>query len=424
MQQSHQKRFFKLIRLEKALDLMKQSIRNYPILNEEIETIKSLGKVLDEDVFAKCDIPDHDYAAMDGYAVITNNILKASENNPVKLVIKGELYPSDNPTTASIKDHEAIYLACGAPIPRGADAVLKVEQAYKEGKNIIVRNSLEVSRNICLTGEDVKNQELVLSKGHTIRPQDIGLLIAMNKKHVKVVKNIRVSVISVGDELTEPFTKTANKTVNNNAYIVENLIRYLNSEPILMGIAKDSIEDIKQKMETAISNSDIVVTIAGCSVGVKDYVPNVVETLSQSGLIFHGVAVSAGKVSGFGIVKGKPVVMLPGHVGSAVGAFYLLVIPLLNFLKGLGFKDNLPVLKCKIDESIKAKPSIDFLLPVKVYRKNGEYYAKPLFKPISVLKNIADANGYVLLKADNALGKDDEVDVKIYSGLEFDLIED
>lgn len=417
-----QKRFFKLIRLDEAYRLIEEAVQNRLVEVESVETVMSLRRVLAEDVVSDVNLPDHDYAAMDGYAVKTGDIQDAAEDNPARLSVVGELYPPDHPTDASIKEGETMYVACGAPIPKGVDAVLRVEQARREGDAIVVMSRLEQGRNICPIGEDAKEHQLLLSRGHVIRPQDIGLMVALNRRYVKVVRRPRVAVISVGDELTEPFKNVSNKTINNNAYIVSSLVEYFNAEPLLIGIAEDSVEDISRKVTLGLEKADVVLTIAGCSVGLKDYVPDVLDSLGEQGIIFHGVALSAGKVSGFAVVGGKPVVMLPGHVGSAVAAFYLLVMPLLNMLQGLGFRDNLPVVRCVLEGGVKAKPSVDMVLPVKVYRSGGEYRASPLVKPLSVLKNLVDANGYALIPAGSVVDKGASVDVRLYGELEFYVV--
>ncbi len=388
-----------------------------------MKSVRSLRRVLAEDIVSEVYLPDHDFAAMDGYAVRTQIIENASEQDPVELTVTRELYPSDNPTDASIQEFETMYVACGAPIPKGADAVVKVENVRREEGKIIVTSSSGSNRNICRRGEDVKKRELVLPKGRTIRPQDIGLLVALNREEVKVARRPRVAVLSVGDELVEPFKNAPDKIVNNNAYIVSSLVEYFNAEPVLMGIAEDSQQDITRKMISALEKADIIVTIAGCSVGLKDYVPDVIDSLGEPGIVFHGVAISAGKVSGVGVIRGKPVVMLPGHVGSTIATFYLMVVPLINTLSGLGFKDHLPRVRCILDGPVKAKPAIELILPVKVYRRDdgggGQYHAVPLRKPLSVLKNLADANGYALLPAGSVLEEGSSVDVKFFGGLEF-----
>lgn len=419
---SHQKRAFKLISLAEALDRIEQATSNQSIRVETVDTVQSLGRVLAEDIVSELYLPDHDYAAMDGFAVKTEDIQEASESNQIRLVIKGELYPPDHPTNTTIKKGETMYVACGAPIPDGADAVLTVESARQEGATILIQTPLKPNRNICLTGEDVKKQDLVIPKGRIIRPQDIGLLVALNQEKVKVTRKPHVAIISVGDELTEPFQSAPNKIINNNAYIIGSLVKSFNAEPLLMKIAKDNTEDIMQRVNTAVQQADIIITIAGCSVGVKDFVPDAVEKLGgdEGGIIFHGVAVSAGKVSGFGLVQGKPLVMLPGHVGSTVATFYLLVLPLLNSQLGLDYKDDLPVVKCVLDEPIRAgKPGIELVLPVKIYKRNGDYHAIPMRKPLSVLKNLADANGFALLPAGSSMDAGETVNIRLYGGYEF-----
>ena len=425
--QSRQKRFFKLISLEEALSRIEQSTLNRLPEAEAVETVKCLGRVLAEDIVAEVNLPDHNFAAMDGFAVNTKDVKDASERNPVRLTVKGELFPPDHPTDAAIINGETMYVACGAPIPRGADAVLKVENARQETDSVIVvQMPLEPNRNICLIGEDVKKQDLVLPKNRLIRPQDIGLLVALNLETVKVVRKPRVAVISVGEELTQPFKSAPNKIVNNNAYIIASLAEAFKAESLIIGIARDTVEDISQKIAAAAPQADIIVTIAGCSVGARDFVPDAVEKLGgdHGGIIFHGVALSAGKVSGFGLVQGKPLMMLPGHVGSTVAAFCLLVLPLLNRQLGLGFTDRLPVVRCVLDEPVRpGKPGVELVLPMKMYSRGGEYHAVPMRKPLSVLKNLADANGFAMIHAGVSLDAGEGVDVKVYSGLEFYSVE-
>jgi len=419
MSSPQQRRFFKLIHLEEALRLMHEAVQNRPIECENVETVRSLGRVLAENIVSEVDLPNHDYAAMDGYAVRASSVKEASQSNPVRLTVTGELHPPDHPTNRSIADHEAVYVACGAPIPKRADAVLRVEHADKENEEIIVKTPLEQGRNICHIGEDLKRNELVLAKNRLLRPQDIGLLVALNRKYVNVTRRPRVAILSVGDELIEPFKDSQNKTINDHAYIVSSLVEYFGGEPVLIAIARDNVEDISRKITSAMEKADLVITIAGCSVGVRDYVPDAIRILGEPGIVFHGVALSAGKVSGFAVAGSKLIVMLPGHVGSTVAGFYLLVTPLMNMLQGLGFKDSLPTLKCVLDETVRAKRLVDLLLPVKVFRSGAEYHAMPLTKPLSVLKNLVDANGYVIVPANSVLTKGASVDVKLYGALEF-----
>jgi len=416
---SQQRRFFKLIKYQEALSRMQKAIPNRVLEDEKIRSIISLGRVLAEDITAERALPDHDFAAMDGYAVKNQNIQNASVNNPIKLNIKGELFPPDHPTKASITDYEAIYVACGAPIPNGADAVVKVEFTRREKEGIIVMKPIEKYRNIAQIGEEVKKNEIVLSKGRIIRSQDIGLLVALNREFVKVITKPKVAIISIGDELAEPFGTPSNKTVNNNAYIISSLVEYFNAEPIILGIAKDNMDTIKQMVQSGLDKADIVITIAGCSVGLKDYVPDVLEIIGKPGIIFHGVSLSAGKVCGVAVAQEKPIIMLPGHVGSTVATFYLLVTPLIHMQLGLGFSDFLPIIKCILDRKVTAKPSIDLVLPVKVYNQARKYHVIPLKKHLSILKNLVDANGYAFIPAGTEKNKNDIIDVKIFGGLEF-----
>jgi len=420
---SDQRRSFKLIRLEEALRLIEGFLKDKTLGSEVIHSKDSLGRVLAEDIVSDRKLPDYDYAALDGYALRTADIESASEGTQVALKVMGELFPTDHPTEATIGRGEAMYVACGAPIPKGGDVVVRVEEVALRDGEIVVKQPLEPGRNICQEGEDVEAGSLILKRGRVIRPQDIGLLIALNREYIKVVRRPRVAVLSVGDELTEPFKDARDKVVNNNAYIVSGLIEHFNATPIPMGIVGDDVKEIAERLTSALKLADVALTIAGCSVGVRDYVPDAVESLGPPGLIFHGVALSAGKVSGFGAAGCKPIVMLPGHVGSTVAAFYLLTLPILNMLQGLGFNDHLPTVRCMLDDPVKAKPYVDLVLPVKLYRDGGVYHAVPMRKPLTVLKSLADANGYTLIPAGVAVNRGEYVDVKLFGGLEFPMIQ-
>ena len=408
-----------MIKYKEALSKMKKAIPNRTLKEEKIKSVKSLGRVLAENIIAKKALPDHDFAAMDGYAVKTKDIQNASKNNPIELNSIGELYPPDHPTKVSIGEFEATYVACGAPIPSGADAVVKVEFTRRDKEKIIIMKQIEKNRNIAKIGEDIKKNEIVLSKGRIIRPQDIGLLVAMNLEFVSVIKKPKVAIISVGDELSKPFGIPSNKIVNNNAYIISSLVEYFNAEPIIMGIAKDKIDSIEHMIRTSLEKADIIITIAGCSVGLKDYVPDVIKKIGDPGIIFHGISLSAGKGSGVAVVKEKPIIMLPGHVGSTVTTFYLLVTPILNMQLGLGFCDLLPNIRGLLAEKVTAKPAIDLVLPVKVYKQLDKYRIVPLKKHPSILKNLTEANGYAFVPAGTEKKKNEIIDVKIFGGLEF-----
>lgn len=414
-----QRRTFKLIPLKEALNRIKKAVPNKPIEFDTIKSIESLGRVLGEDIIAEINLPDHDFSAMDGYAVKTEEIKNSSDENPVKLKVMGELFPPDFPTKSAIGSYETMYLACGAPIPSGADAVVRIEYARRINNEIIITKPVKIHRNIALTGEDVKKMNLVIPKNRVLRSQDIGLLVALNREFIKVVRKPKVAILSVGDELTQPFKNIPNKTPNNNAYIISSLVEHFNAEPILLGIAKDNLENIEKMIKLGLEKADIVITIAGCSVGLKDYVPDVLGKIGKPGIIFHGMAASAGKVSGVAVANEKPLIMLPGHVGSTIATFYLLVLPIINSKLGLGFKDLLPKINCIMDESISAKPMIDLILPVKVYNHEGKYHAKPLNKHLSVLKNLTDTNGYTLIESGKTKDKDEIIEVKMFSSFEF-----
>jgi len=410
------KRIFKLAPHEKAqLDLLKAaSIK--PLGYEEIPLDESLGRVLAFDVVSSVNVPEENRAVFDGYAVRSADTLGASITSPIVLKIVAKRFPGDPPS--SISSRQTVFVACGASLPRGADAVVKTENVRLLEDKIEVCSPVRPGENVGAAGEDVEKGRLLLRKGHFLRPQDIGLLAALGMKSVKVFRKPRVGIISVGDELVKLNEEKTDKIANNYALVISALASEFGATPQLFGIVPDDIDEIKKSITEAVDRSDIVVTIAGCSVGPKDLVPDAIDALEVSGLVFHGVKLSPGKVMGAGIVKHKPVVMLPGHIVSAYAGFFLLVAPLIAQYIGLGKEFPLPIVRARLTEDVKARSTATFLR-LRLTHTNGEFEAKPVHGGSSVLTTLVNSNGYMIVPKGEELKKGTTVKVILYDKYEF-----
>ena len=192
----------------------------------------------------------------------------------------------------------------------------------------------------------MKKGDLILGKGQVLRPQDIGVLASLGLSEAQVVKKPKIAIISGGDELIKQSSMNPQKIANNYALVVAGLASELGAQAEMAGIMPDALDKVQAQIAEALSNSDIVVTIGGTSVGVKDFVPDAINALGKPGVVVQGVSLRPGAVSGFGIVKGKPVVMLPGHIGSCIAGFYLFVAPLISHYIGLGRRWNAYEVEC------------------------------------------------------------------------------
>jgi molybdopterin molybdotransferase len=248
-----------------------------------------------------------------------------------------------------------------------------------------------------------------------LRPQDIGILAALRKKEVRVFSVPKVAIISIGDELTDLTDKNEEKIVNNYAMIISGLLSEFGADPEVVGVVKDDLLEIKNAIDEASKVADVVITIGGCSVGLKDFVPDALDALGKPGIIFHGLKVTPGNVTGLGIVRGRPVIMLPGRVIATVAGFYLFVAPMINLLKGLGWRQSLPVVEGELAERIVAKPGLELFLLVKVNRVGERIMVNLVpMKERDALSNLISANGYITVAKGKNLEKGEKIGVNLF----------
>ena len=323
---------------------------------ETVPLPNALGRVLAQDAVSSVNIPDYDKTFIDGYAINPQYTVGASTSKPATFKIIGKLFPADYPTSIKVAKREAVYVACGAPIPKGAAATVKVEETRLKNDQIELVREIKSGEGIIPLGDDMKKGDLLLRKGQVLRPQDIGVLASIGLFEAEVVKKPKILILSGGDELINQCDKNPKKIANNYALVVAGLASELGAQAEMAGIMADTLEKVTKKIAEALVNADIVVTIGGSSVGVKDFVPDAVNALGKPGVVVQGVSLRPGAISGFGKVDDKPVVMLPGHVGSCIAGFYLFVAPLISHYLRLEGDGILPKLNAELAEDLETGP--------------------------------------------------------------------
>jgi len=412
----------RLLKRANPLDAQKQlldAMRQVKLHSETIPLTEALGRVLAKDAFSDVNIPAYDKTFIDGYAINPQQTKGASVNQPATFKVVGKLFPADYPTTIKVGSGEAVYVATGAPIPKGAGATVKVEETRLSGDQIQVLRLIELGEGIIPRGDDVKKGALILREGQVLRPQDVGLLASVGSTKAEVFKKPTVAILSGGDELIKQCQENPEGIANNYALVVSGLASELGASVVLLGIMPDSLDEVQGKIGGALAEADIVVTIGGSSVGVKDFVPDAVNSLGKPGVIVQGVLLRPGAVSGLGIVNGKPVVMLPGHIGSCIAGFYLFVAPLISQLAGA---DMLPRLTAELTETLDSDPQYRFLL-VRLRRAEDKFLAEPVEGGSSALTTIVKSNGYIIVPPHTTLAKDSRVEVNLFGKMELSVLE-
>jgi len=318
--------------------------RNYilehvdPLPAEAVSLLETLDRVLAEDVVANANVPPFDNSAMDGYAVRAADTVGASRATPVTLHLVGTVAAGSVPDRP-LSPGQAIRIMTGAPIPRGADAVVRFEdtdegQEMASAEEIRIFRAVSVGENVREAGEDIRRGQTVIPAGTVIRPQEIGVLASLGRGHVRVHRRPRVAVLATGDELVgldEPVGP--GQIRNSNEYSNAALVMRYGGIPICLGIARDDVDHLTAKIREGLEqNVDLFLTSAGVSVGDYDVVKDVLA--SEGEMHFWQVRIKPGKPLAFGRIGGVPIIGLPGNPVSSIVAFEVFARPALLKMAG------------------------------------------------------------------------------------------
>jgi molybdopterin molybdotransferase len=345
-----------------------------PLEVESIPILEALGRVLAEDIHADMDIPPLPNTAMDGYAVRAEDTRGASPSHPVRLRILQNL-PAGYVTDAAVQPGTAIRIMTGAPIPPGADAVVRFEDTREDGEWVEVFQEVPKGKEVREAGEDVRRGQLVLPRGTELRPQEIGMLAALGRPRVKVHRRPRVAILATGDEVIDidaPWQP--GKIRNANSYSnAAQVLRY-GGQPFLLGIARDDIGELTARIRAGLQQGvDLFLTSGGVSMGDFDVVKKVLA--AEGEMRFWRVRMKPGKPLAFGHIQGVPLLGLPGNPVSAMVAFELFARPAI--LKMLGkTKLEKPTLEAILADPIPRKDGRRHYLRVQVAREGDQFVAR------------------------------------------------
>jgi len=343
---------------------------------------------------------------MDGYAINAQDIIQASERTPIVLKLKeGQIKPDRRvPPRSPLRKQEALRIGTGGFLPYGADSVVPLEETREDGKKnkVYIMTTLPAGSFVHQRGHDIKKGQEVMKRGRILRPQDIGLLELLHVTKVKVFKRPRVAIISTGSELTnEARYVKAGKVLDTHSGIISKLVEELGGLSFRMGITPDDIPKIRNKIESAMAQSmDLVLTLGGSSVGTYDLVETAINSMGKPTILFHGVKLDRGRVTGVAVIKGKPIIIMPGPIQGAVNAFIVFAYPIIKLLSG-----HIKVKPLRVDARMvqewnarKRFPNFMKIIYVRLRtKKNGEYAADTIVGETESLTTLTMSNGYVLV---------------------------
>lgn len=390
----------KFIALEEALEILN---KNTKALKSEVVSIKdSLKRVLYGDVKSKINNPPFNKSVFDGYAFRSEDSKGTSKENPIELKIVDEIFAGMWPEI-EIKSGEAIRIMTGAPIPMGADCVLKQEETERHGDLVKIFKEMKENQNISFMGEDIKIGETLIKKGKRLDYADLGIMASSGISEVLVYKKLRVSIISTGDEVCDiNSTLKPGKIYDSNLYSLSARIEELGYNVLSMEHVGDNILKIGEAIEKAFEKSDIVFTTGGASVGEKDLMQKVSESIGFEKL-FWKIKIKPGSAVVCSKKEEKILISLSGNPNAALTTFELLGKPVLKKLEGE--EENINIKREKgvlMDSFNKKSPQRRFLRGNVIYDEKGtKVYITQIKSGNGILSSLLNANCLIEIEKGN-----------------------
>ena len=401
----------KFIALEEALEILN---KNTKALKSEVVSIKdSLKRVLYGDVKSKINNPPFNKSVFDGYAFRSEDSKGTSKENPIELKIVDEIFAGMWPEI-EIKHGEAIRIMTGAPIPMGADCVLKQEETERHGDLVKIFKEMKVNENISFMGEDIKIGETLIKKGKRLDYADLGIMASSGISEVLVYKKPRVSIISTGDEVCDiNSTLKPGKIYDSNLYSLSARIEELGYNVLSMEHVGDNILKIGEAIEKAFEKSDIVFTTGGASVGEKDLMQKVSESIGFEKL-FWKIKIKPGSAVVCSKKEEKILISLSGNPNAALTTFELLGKSVLKKLEGE--EENINIKREKgvlMDSFNKKSPQRRFLRGNVIYDEKGtKVYITQIKSGNGILSSLLNANCLIEIeKGNEGLNKGEVVNI-------------
>lgn len=402
-------RYLQLCTIDYAKKIVRESIKELEDF-EEVNLFEGINRILGEDVFSNVDVPPFDRSKMDGYAVKAEDTYEAEEDNPITLEVVDSV-KAGGFSDIEIKNGECIEIATGAPIPKGANAVVMVEYTERIGNRVKIYSAVSPHENIQYCGNDMMAGELILREGMKLSPRDIGALAAVGKGKIKVKKNLSIGLISTGNELINPDEELKPyKIYDVNTYTLASSIKEKGWDFKFYGIVGDNKEDLKNSIKNAL-NEDVVILSGGTSAGVGDLTSTVIQELGGE-ILVHGMKIKPGKPTIIGKVGKKLIVGLPGYPTSCLTIFDVLFEDVDGNKKTISA--NFPI------RYLSAKGREEYL-PVSVVKGQDGYSAYPITKGSGAITSLTYADGYIVVDENKEILENEVVEVHLFGDIKIGL---
>ena len=388
---------------------------------ETVPTRKAFGRTGSRNVESPSDVPPFSTSHMDGFAIRVADSVGASEATPRELNLIGSLPLAKTPSE-HLAAGQAVRVSTGSYLPSEADAVVPVEEAAVVGDRLHIVREVARGSFIFGAGEDVPRGKLVVKTGETIRGQEIGMLVALGIRSVKVWRRPRVAVLATGSELTNSMSARSRKTRNSHAPVFLAMAGAAGCEVVDLGIAPDRVGVILDRVSRGLRRVDLILMTGGTSVGKLDLADEVLSRLRPN-VLCHGLRMDRGRVAGLAVVKGKGIVMMPGPIQGAMNAFILLGLPMISRLSGGKVPETaVSAMLTRQWEARKKFPNFTKVVYLKVIRTGNETIAEPLAGETESMSLLTDSNAYAVIPEEvTSLEAGREIEARLLPGFSFAL---
>lgn len=377
---------------------------------EEINVSEALDRVLAQDIASDFDVPEFDRSVVDGYAVIASDTQGANESIPTFLKIVGESKMGEA-CDIEIQSGECVYVPTGSMLPKNANACVMIEHTENiTDDKVAIYESVAEGKSVVKKSDDIKKGEQILETGRKLTSADIGFLSSIGIYKVRVYKKWNITIISTGDELVDEKSEYKfGKIRDINTNLLLSLSKKYGFNVVKTYLLKDDADILEKTLKLALNDSDVVVMSGGSSKGKKDASSLVIDKVTSSGVLTHGIAVKPGKptITGFDKTTNTIVVGLPGHPVASAVLFKLLVCGMFDRITKCKKKE----LVCEgiMSENMPASPG---RMTFQLVKLDDNFNVIPIFGRSGLIRTLSEADGYIVLETDQeGIRKGDKIKV-------------
>jgi len=400
------KGFQERMSVEKFFSLIDQSCALNPA--EVVSVTQCYDRVLAKEVTAASNVPNFDRSAMDGYALKGEETFGADSYNPITFKVIGRVTPGCL-FEGKIGAGEAVEIMTGAPLPAGADAVLMAEYTERVGDQMQALDGVTPGKHVGKLGEDIKKGEILFEAGRRVRPQDAAVIASVGVNTLPVVRRPTVDLLITGDELLKPGEMPQGvHIVDSNSVILRNCVARDGGLVLNIRHLPDQRQVIRQALMD--SQADVICITGGTAVGTDDYAPILVDELGE--LLVHGISMRPASPTGFGLIKKKPVFLMPGNPVSCLSAYDFFVARALRILGGRKTAWNYRREKLELATKISSQTGRVDYVRVKIKENRASLLAT---SGASILSSTTRADGFIIVPEESEGHAEGElVDIWLY----------